>query len=173
LHVALRAIVFINVNSIVPPVAGLVCGLFVVAGMLYTFFGWFWALAHRLHAELPVNHGMQLYRLRLAVLVPVIYFSALFLIGSLMVFPPLTNFGFDVLTPINMAGGFACSIFCIFYSIYFCSKSLKMVELNRFISFSDYIGDFFLMCFFPVGIWFIQPRINSIFRQVPQQDVIG
>jgi hypothetical protein len=27
---------------------------------------------------------------------------------------------------------------------------------------NDYIGEFFLFWFFPIGIWFIQPRINNI-----------
>jgi hypothetical protein len=54
-------------------------------------------------------------------------------------------------------------IFCILYAIYFNAKSLKSVELQRDVTFSDYAADFFLFLFFPIGIWFIQPRINRIF----------
>jgi hypothetical protein len=31
------------------------------------------------------------------------------------------------------------------------------------VTFSDFAGEFFLIWFFPVGIWIIQPRINKLF----------
>ncbi len=57
------------------------------------------------------------------------------------------------------------SMFCLVYSLYFIAKTVKSVELQREAHFSDYIGDFFLIWFFPVGIWFIQPRINRIVQR--------
>jgi len=60
----------------------------------------------------------------------------------------------------------------MFYCLYFISKSLKAVELQRDVTFNDYAGEFFLIWFFPIGIWFIQPRINKLFDetlQIPEQ----
>jgi hydrogenase maturation factor len=34
---------------------------------------------------------------------------------------------------------------------------------GRTVSFYDYAGPFFLWWFFPLGIWFVQPRINRLF----------
>lgn len=46
--------------------------------------------------------------------------------------------------------------------MYFVAKTITSVEMKKESHFSDYIGDFFLIWFFPVGIWFVQPRINKI-----------
>jgi len=54
----------------------------------------------------------------------------------------------------------------------FASKSLVMVETGRRAKFYDYAGPFFLMWFFPIGIWFIQPRINRLYSQRMQTNVV-
>jgi len=57
-------------------------------------------------------------------------------------------------------------MFCMFYIIYFVSKTLKMAELQRNVSFSDYAGEFFLIWLYPIGIWFVQPKINELAHRV-------
>jgi len=54
-------------------------------------------------------------------------------------------------------------LFCAVYSYYFVVKALKTVEQQRPSTFGECFGDFFLIIFFPIGIWFIQPRINKLF----------
>jgi uncharacterized RDD family membrane protein YckC len=54
------------------------------------------------------------------------------------------------------------AFFCVFYDLYFASKSLALAETGKPVFFSDYAGAFFLLWFFPIGIWFIQPRINRL-----------
>lgn len=54
------------------------------------------------------------------------------------------------------------SMFCIFYSLYFVAKTYKTVELQRQVSFSDFAGEFFMIWFYPIGIWIIQPKLNKI-----------
>jgi len=54
-------------------------------------------------------------------------------------------------------------IFCFSYSCYFVAKTLKTAELQEKGNYSNYVGDFFLIWLFPIGIWFIQPRINNLF----------
>lgn len=50
------------------------------------------------------------------------------------------------------------------YIIYFVSKNLVMAERGSPVSFDQYIGWFFLLWFFPIGIWIIQPKVNRLFR---------
>jgi hypothetical protein len=50
----------------------------------------------------------------------------------------------------------------VFYCIYFVAKVIKTVESQEKVSFGDCLGDFFLIWFFFVGIWVIQPRINVL-----------
>lgn len=57
------------------------------------------------------------------------------------------------------------TMFAIIYTMYFTAKTITSVEMKKETHFSDYIGDFFLIWFFPVGVWFIQPRINRIIEE--------
>jgi hypothetical protein len=50
----------------------------------------------------------------------------------------------------------------IFYVMGFSAKNLIMAERRARVSFFDYSGPFFLMWFFPIGIWFVQPRVNRL-----------
>lgn len=53
---------------------------------------------------------------------------------------------------------------CMFYDLYFVSKSLVLAETSKPVSFYDYAGPFFLLWFFPLGIWVIQSRINRLYE---------
>lgn len=52
----------------------------------------------------------------------------------------------------------------IVYTFYKVPKSLKSIELGRTVKYSECIIDALLLFFFPIGIWFIQPKINQIFK---------
>ena len=57
------------------------------------------------------------------------------------------------------------SMFCIFYSLYFVAKTFKTVELQREVKFSDFTGEFFMIWFYPIGIWIVQPKINKMIKE--------
>jgi len=63
---------------------------------------------------------------------------------------------FAIIIPLHLF-----SMFCIFYTLYFVAKTFKTVELQREVKFSDFAGEFFLIWFYPIGIWIIQPKINK------------
>lgn len=67
---------------------------------------------------------------------------------------------------LRFTGIYALPFFYVAYAYLYClafpAKALKSIELGREASLGDYIGDFFLIWFLPIGIWFIQPRINKI-----------
>jgi hypothetical protein len=131
-----------------------------------TQFGWFYCVGKALGQKLPPNAGMNLNRFLSFVMVPIIYFGLLFIAAVLFgvymlnVGEPSPFFAliFIIVIPLHFF-----SIFCIFYTFWFIAKSLKMVESWKQVTFGDYAGDFFLIWFFFVGVWFIQPRINRIF----------
>jgi hypothetical protein len=62
------------------------------------------------------------------------------------------------------------AVFCALYSLWFIAKCLKSVELQQAVAFSDYILEIVLIWFLPIGIWFIQPRINAIFEDRQPSD---
>ena len=73
--------------------------------------------------------------------------------------PPngMVGIGIGILIPLHLF-----SMFCMFYLLYFCSKTIKSIELKREALFGDYIGEFLLLWFFVIGIWIIQPKINKM-----------
>jgi hypothetical protein len=58
----------------------------------------------------------------------------------------------------------------MFYCLYFNAKVLKAVELQKPVTFSEFAGEFFLIWFFPIGIWIIQPRLNKLFDPTAEAD---
>jgi hypothetical protein len=58
----------------------------------------------------------------------------------------------------------------VFYAVLNCmafpARLLKSIEKGKKAELGEYIGDFFLVLFLPVGIWFLQPRINKIAKEL-------
>lgn len=56
--------------------------------------------------------------------------------------------------------------FYVFYAflhfLIFPVRALKSIEKNQKASIEECIGDFLLIVFLPIGIWFLQPRINKV-----------
>jgi hypothetical protein len=71
---------------------------------------------------------------------------------------PVNPFIFALIVPLNFI-----AMFCIVYCLYFIAKVLKTVELQRPVRFGEFARELFLIWFFPIGIWIIQPRINKLF----------
>lgn len=131
------------------------------------FFGWFWSIGVGLHKFLPENHNLKLKKFKIFFFIPLLYI--IFLMFSMIFFgvfsdfpPPNGMFGlsFALIIPLHLF-----SIFCMFYMLYFCSKTIKSIELNREVEFSDYVAEFFLLWFYIIGIWILQPKINKIYTE--------
>src|SRR5690606_5567733 len=110
-----------------------------------------------LHRKLPDIASMSLTRFKVFLIIPIVY---LILIPGVLfsVFTESSSgddFSFAIIPIVLILHLF--SMFCIFYCLYFIAKALKAVEWQRTVTFSDFAGEFFLIWFFPVGIWIIQP----------------
>ena len=53
-------------------------------------------------------------------------------------------------------------ILLLFYGIYLIAKVMRIAELQREVKVKEVLGDFFLFLFFPLGVWFLQPRVNRM-----------
>ena len=140
--------------------------LSVIIFSLCMFFAWFYALGTSLYKKLPAREEMSLTKFKICLYIPVTFvlFICLFMIsvinnpGTGEGFPGIGIWILAILIPIDLF-----SVYCIFYCLYFNAKVLKAVEQQSPVEFSDYVGEFFSFLFFPIGIWFIQPRVNSLF----------
>jgi len=136
------------------------------------FFGWFYALGTNLHKKLPQTAKMNLNRFKIFLFIPVVYLMLISVFMAGMFFN-ITSGGkpnpaiFALIIPLHLF-----SMFCIFYCLYFNAKALKTVEFQKPVTFSDFAGEFFLIWFFPIGIWIIQPRINKLFDTNLENDNI-
>jgi len=56
--------------------------------------------------------------------------------------------------------------FYVFYALLYITtfpgRLLKSIEIDEKAKLGGYIGNFFLLIFWPIGIWFLQPRINKV-----------
>ena len=142
--------------------------IFPIIMLLYVglFFGWFWSIGIGLQKYIPSDINMKTKKFKIFFFIPLIYILFfLTIIGT-------TFYGIS--SGNNAVGGIVgkmlfivipmhlFSMFCMFYLLYFVSKAIKTTELERNVTFSEFIGEFFMIWFFPIGIWFIQPRINKI-----------
>ncbi|WP_299760241.1 hypothetical protein [uncultured Pontibacter sp.] len=132
------------------------------------YFGWFWAVAIGLQQHVPESVHMKVKKFKVLFLIPMLYMLLLALfIGGFMQFVVSSegpSGGFiggiaAIIVPLHLL-----SMFCIFYTLYFVAKTIKTVELQREVNFSDFAGEFFMIWFYPIGVWILQPKINAIVR---------
>jgi len=127
------------------------------------FFGWCYALGTNLYKKLPKSVSLNLIRFKIFLFVPAIYILALsiYMVTMNLGFTSAINSGLiitGILVPVHLF-----SMFCIFYCQYFIAKALKSAEWQKPVTFSDFAGAFFLIWFFPIGVCFLQPRLNQLF----------
>lgn len=122
------------------------------------FFGWFWSISIGLQQVIPEEYRLNVGKFKIFLLIPAVY-----MILFLGFFTTSFNSGgpnpgiFAIIVPFHLF-----SMFCIFYCLYFVAKTFKTAELQRKVTFSDFAGEFFMIWFFPIGIWIIQPKINKM-----------
>ncbi len=118
------------------------------------FNGWFWIMGSFLNSlvGLPLRPRLGLFRF--ALIYPILYLP-IFMIS----FPqqPTT---FAIIFPLHLL-----ATFCMFYLLNFVARNLVLAETGRKVTFYDYAGPFFLLWFFPIGVWIVQPRINRLYAE--------
>ena len=130
------------------------------------FFGWFWSIAIGLQKNIPDEIEMKVKRFKAFFIIPLVYTIVfMMLIGGL--FSGMFTYGFSnsiwflvIILPLHLV-----SIFCIFHTIYFVAKTIRTAELQRVVTFGDFAGEFFLLWFYIIGIWIIQPKVNRLNRE--------
>jgi hypothetical protein len=124
------------------------------------YFNWLYSLGTNLFRKLPSNELLNIKAFKFFVFFPLFYF----LLTSIFLFRTPSNevpsIGmFAIMIPLQFL-----TLFSNFYSIYFIAKALKMVDRQKQCVFSEFAEEFFLIFFFPFGIWKIQPKINKLFE---------
>ena len=130
------------------------------------FIGWWWTLGVRLHTRLPAQTNLNIKRFRKFFLIQQTYliFFVIFVLAGMYLPDFLGAWAMLLLFIFVMLPLHLFSMFVFLYVQIFIAKALKSVELQRNIKFKDYWGEFILFSLFhPIGVWWLQPRINKIF----------
>jgi len=117
--------------------------------------GWFWSMGLFLNSIVKPQLKLGTKFLGFALIFPAAYvpvFFAVFFTANAALLVLILPFHF-------------LAMYCLFYGLYFVSKSLVMAETGKQATFYDYAGPFFLIWFFPIGVWFTQPRINRLYAE--------
>ncbi|BAU52417.1 hypothetical protein [Mucilaginibacter gotjawali] len=132
-----------------------------------TLLGWMYSVAVGMQKMVPATVKMKITKFKVFFFIPVTYMVLIFFfIGLALKSPGATDLGqaallaFAIIVPLHLF-----SMFCLFYCLYFVAKTIKTVELQREVTFSDFVQEFFLAWFFPIGVWILQPRINKMIIQ--------
>lgn len=111
-----------------------------------------------LHTKLPADAKININILKILFAIPVVY-----IIGLLFWVMDPSSSGSQpnsvtfIIVPLHLI-----SMVCIFLSFRYAAKIMKSVELGRMAKVSDYIGEFMLIWFMPLGVWILQPRLNKL-----------
>ena len=127
-------------------------------------FGWFWSIAIGLQKKIPKGIEMKVKKFEVLFFFPLVYIILLMLyitglFNGMGTFNLLSGGWFiAIILPLHLF-----SMFSIFYSIYFAARTIKTAELQRNVGFGDFAGEFFLLWFYFIGIWIIQPKVNRLY----------
>ncbi len=147
--------------------------VWVMMPFLLFYMFWFLATGLALHRRLPPQVNMNRNRFVLITLISTLLnLVAIFLMTRWFLrFPEWVETAQDpavfpvellrIMIPVMVMQLIAMAGFV--YMFIFIGKALKSVETKTEAHGDSYIGEFFLLWFWPIGIWLLQPRINRIF----------
>lgn len=141
-------------GSILASPRGLLSGLMMALFMLGSFVC-FWSMGSFFNSIVKPESRLKSGFFRVALIYPPFYF--VFFIATFQSFSPGL---LELILPLHLF-----AMICMFYLLYFVSKSLVLAETSKPASFCDYAGPLFLLWFFPVGIWIVQPRVNRLYSE--------
>ncbi len=127
---------------------------FKILGIIF-YFSWIILLGLRLHNSIRAHYKFNKLLFVFAILFCLIDFSLLSISSIFYEKYQFLNTISFLLTPFTFWG--------LIYMLYAISKIFKSVELQRDVRFTECLREFFLFFCFPIGVWFIQPKINKLF----------
>lgn len=112
--------------------------------------GWIWSIGVTANQRLPANLKKSTIVLSWGLLFALTYMLVLgivFIPGRLPAY----------VLPVHLA-----SMFFMFYALWFAARQFVTLERQQSAKFADFSGPFFLMWFYPIGVWFLQPQVNNL-----------
>lgn len=154
--------------------------------MVLGFAGWLWSISVGLHPKLPDGHGLNLTLFKVMLLIPLILTIGVFYfmvnafgeMFTMMEDPEtITEMPSWVGQIFMMIPLILISVACSIYTYYHTAKTLKLVEVGDTKVKPEFIGEFFMLWFYYIGVWILQPKINRMadpeYRTPSLDDIIS
>ena len=151
----------LSIPLVFPYIFAILFIIIVISGTITL--GWFYSVSVGLQHKISDNVKMNTGFFKFCLFFPAAYISIFIFVFMISFFDAFTNqvipdFGiFALIIPCHFF-----SMFCILYCLYFTAKAIKTAEMQRRVRFSDFAGELFMLWFFFIGVWIIQPRLNKI-----------
>jgi len=144
------------------PSAGLAGQILMIIWVIF-FVYCVYFLGDSLYQKLPAVHDLKIQRFYFHLFFPLVYLIVIGICfdgGYEINQDNYKEFGWwaAIIIPFHLF-----TMYCIFYTIRFIAKSIVTIESNKVVGFDNYAGNFFLLWFFPIGIWFVHPKVCKIF----------
>lgn len=127
--------------------------------------GWLYSVGAGLQEQVPSELRRPTRLFKVALVFPTAYILIFVFIMFSFISLVATSVGgaylLFIIIPLHLF-----AMFCIVYTMYFSAKTIKLAELKRPVTFGEFAGEFFLIWFFPIGIWILQPKINKLVQPV-------
>jgi len=136
------------------------------AGSLSLLLSWYYFLNHGMNQKIQdsnlksASNGIWFF-----MIFPVVYMFLAFLVFPTGFVITTTENNFHIWWVVLIFPIHLFAVFSFFYVVFITAKSIKIAELQKDVMFVDFAGEFFLLWFFPIGIWFLQPEINRIMEK--------
>lgn len=137
----------------------------VVLSQMVIYF-WMWSVGHQLFKQLNISSFFSngTFRFFIAVPVTIILLVLIFWLWG------ATILGMGQFSMANVLTGLLVFVIPLeilfmvsqFYCFYFVAKVIKTAELNEVVSFDRFTAEFIWLILFPLGLWFVQPRVNKL-----------
>ena len=56
--------------------------------------------------------------------------------------------------------------FAFFYIVFCTAKTLKYIQLKTQLRTSDIIVEMFVIFYFPIGVWWLQKKVNKYYNEI-------
>ncbi len=116
------------------------------------FYGWLWSVATQLQVKAPSE--LKLKSSFFMNIFPIMFLYYVGMDRVLLSLPFVESWTYPsaILIPF---------VFLHFYVVWFVAKTIKTLEFRRQVLARETIFDFIAILLFPIGIWFLQPRVNK------------
>ena len=119
------------------------------------FLSWLWFIGSFLRSVVRPSLRPRVSFFRVAIIYPLLF---IFVESALLI--TTGSWPFALIVPTSIF-----AFFCLLYDFNFVAKTLFMAETGEPPTMGDNWLTFLQLWFFPVGAWFIQPRVNRLYKR--------